>query len=93
MKYSPTYSGSSESYYQCGHWGGYAHGINCWAYCNGNPNINNGGEDHRKGYTNVVVTHRNPRYPEHVGIYDNPTGQSQGGSSSTYGNDVLLWVK
>lgn len=91
MKYSPTFSDAGQSYYQCGSYGGWGSGINCWAYCNNNPNINGGGRDSSKGYTNVVVTHRG--YSESSGITNNPTGERRGNADTRYGNDVLMWVR
>ena len=70
----------SPSYIQCTFWGGMGAGIDCWYGCNGTSN-----------YTNVVNTHRG--YSETSGITTNAAGSSLGSSSTTYGNDVLLWVR
>ena len=43
------------------------------------------------GYTNVFNTHRT--YSETSGITTNSSGGNQGGSGTSYGNDVLMWVR
>jgi PKD repeat protein len=79
--YTATFTTSpSPSYIQCSNWGGWGAGIDCWWGCNGISN-----------YTNVANTHRN--YSETSGITTNAAGNSLGSSSTTYGNDVLLWVR
>lgn len=70
----------NPSYIQCGHWGGYAGGINCWAYCGGTSD-----------YSNVVITHRG--YNERSGITTNAAGSVLGSSSEEFGNTLLLWVR
>ena len=80
MRYRTSWStNTSPSYVQCGAWGGYAGGINCWYQCNGSG-----------GYTNVVVTHAR----SHGGarITTNGAGGSLGSSGTSYQNSVLLWV-
>lgn len=80
-KFVNTYTTSpSPAYYQCQNWGGGNAGIDLWYQCGGNGN-----------YTNVANTHKN--YTERSGITTNSTGNNLGGSSNTYGNDVLLWVR
>lgn len=83
MRYVSTYTtSSSPSYIQCGNCGGGGGGINCWYNC-----------ANKNQYTNVVVTHRSTGYAQSSGITDNAAGNPRGGSSATYGDDVLMWVK
>lgn len=80
MRYTPSWTTStSPSYVQCGSWGGAGAGINCWYGCNGG------------GYTNVTISHRG--YSEVTGITNNPGGNSQGGSSTSYNQKYYLWVR
>lgn len=70
---------SNPSYTQFEEWGGGGGGINCW---------------YRVGeYRNTVVTNRSDGYPNRGGITNNPTFNALGGSSTTYSNVVLMWVR
>jgi hypothetical protein len=78
-RYTATYSATNPSYIQCTNWGGDSGGLDSWYDCNGG------------GYTNVFNTHRS--YSETGGMTTNSNGSSSGSSNTTYGNDVLMWVR
>jgi len=78
-RYTATYSSTTTNYVQCQDWGGTSGGLDCWYQCSGS------------GYTNVFNTHRG--YSETSGITTNASGSDSGSSSTSYGNDVLMWVR
>ena len=80
-QYVTTYTSStSPSYVQCVNWGGGSGGLDAWYGCNTYYT-----------YSNVFNTHRG--YSETSGITTNTGGSSLGNSDTTYGNDVLMWVR
>ena len=78
-RYTASYNATNPSYVQCVNWGGNSGGLDAWYDCNGG------------GYTNVFNTHRG--YSETSGITTNSNGSTSGSSSTTYSNDVLMWVR
>ena len=81
-RYTASYTTStSPSYTQCADWGGGSGGLDAWYSCG----------SYGGGYTNVFNTHRVEN--ETSGITTNSSGAYQGGSSTSYGNDVLMWVR
>ena len=81
-KYTANYSTSTNpSYIQCDYWGGDGGGLDMWYGCYGG------------GYTNVFNTHRSSNYPQSAGITTNTSGSTLGSSSTSWTNDVLMWVR
>jgi len=72
---------ANPGYIQCQDWGGDSGGLDAWYGCGGNS-----------GYTNVVKTHSQAPYGI-AEITSNLQGNTMGGSSNTYGNTLLVWVR